>query len=128
MDRRRYPRLQLKLKCTLATLPNGSGAAACLLVPGMIRDISRGGFLIDLDPGQPAAITCGTPVRVEIEMPELVTGFQRSLHCAGVVVRVERSPHGTLAGAIAVQNMGFGDRSRNPSAEDFTQAPEELLM
>lgn len=104
MDKRRNRRLEINLRCRVASPRIGSQS-----LTGFTENMSRGDILVQLDGGgEPSELpSAGDPMIVEIDLPANHAFGKKCMQCQTTVVRVSRSEAGSLRVAMRIHKMRF---------------------
>jgi len=117
MERRKYARMSVRLKCRTSVVrsaghssANGGNDSSGEICNGETRNMSRNGVLIAWAPGLPQSSlpVVGDRIRVDIELPFDGAHPRRLMYCEGVVVRAENSQRG-MTGAAVLTRIEFRD-------------------
>lgn len=122
MERRREPRQRVNLNCTVTP---GKAWLSHVEIAGQIKDISRGGVLVEF-----AGVPCpeelrviGNPVKILVELPPYSDSSPRYLQLLSRVVRVvDRNP---ACPAVAFEVYRVEIRSRIPAKPEFADCGED---
>lgn len=113
MDRRNKLRLDLELICRIAP-----GTILSRPLNGLTHNVSRDGMLIRWNSQEPLPLK-GSPLVVEVELPEGFGFGPRLMRCNTTVVRIEGAAVG-----LQINNMRFVVANGNRSLADMPGATE----
>ncbi|MGA7234136.1 MAG: PilZ domain-containing protein [Bryobacteraceae bacterium] len=103
INRRGNPRIEIKLRCYVATPANR--------IHGAMRteNMSRNGLLIawETETSTVPAPSLGEIVTVEIELPAHHSFNPKCIHCQGAVTRVSNENHGPTTVALSLNYVDF---------------------
>jgi hypothetical protein len=110
MERRRYPRLEIKAPCWIRR----AGKAGT--VRAVTQNISRSGLLIPVAGVEKVTAVSGDFWTVEVDLPPSDAFPRRCLRCAGKVTRVTEEA-GVQMVAVDIWKMSFGDLRKEAVSE-----------
>jgi hypothetical protein len=122
MERRRYPRLEIKATCRIR---RASKAAA---VRAVTQNISRNGLLISLTGTEKVTAVSGDFWTIEVDLPPSGAFARRCLRCAGKVTRVTAQAGGGQLVAVDIWKMAFRDLRKGavPEVGEVAGGPQIL--
>ncbi len=126
MDRRRSPRLDINLRCTIS-VPGMEPE----LLEGVTENISRGDVLIALGKGQTEAglPSVGDLLTVDILLPANHAFGRKCMHCQATVVRVTKSEDAAARLALRIHKMSFQSCEKaGASVRAVLPEPHHLVM